>query len=108
MTIGRVIGWLLIIAAAIALAHDLVGWYGTGVFRLAALGELWHEISPTTLELAQPAIQRHIAPWLWDDGVLRLLLFPAVLVFAVPGVLLVWLGGRRARRRRRPDQLRMQ
>jgi hypothetical protein len=100
MIIGRVIGWLLVLAAAVVLVADLITWLDTKHFALAAAGQLWFEISPTTLELVQPAIQRHVAAWLWDPIVV-ILTWPAVLVIGVPGLALLWLCRPRDRRRRR-------
>jgi len=101
MLIGRVIGWSLLIMAAIVVAVDLIGWYVNGSFALMAAGDLWFRISPNSIELAQPAIQRHIAAWLWDPVILTVLLWPAELVLAVPGLLLAWSCRARERRGRR-------
>jgi len=101
MLIGRVIGWSLLIMAAIVVAVDLIGWYVNGSFELMAAGVLWFRISPNSIELAQPAIQRHIAAWLWDPVILTVLLWPAELVLAVPGLLLAWSCRARERRGRR-------
>lgn len=104
MIIGRVIGWLLALAAILVLLRDLFAWYMTGSFDPIALGRLWFDLSPNTLELAQPAIQRHIAAWLWEPVIVTILRLPALVVFAVPGILLLWSCGltaaARARRRR--------
>jgi hypothetical protein len=103
MVIGRILGWLLVLAAAMVLLRDLLSWYDTGVFHAIALGELWFDIHPTSLELAQPAIQRHLAPWLWDPVIVAILRWWAAPVLAVPGVLLLWVSGgsTNGRRRRR-------
>jgi len=101
MLIGRAIGWALLIAAAIVVAADLVGWYTYGRFMLLATGDLWFRISPNTIEVAQPAIQRHVAAWLWDPIIVTVLLWPSELVLAVPGLFLAWVCRARERRRRR-------
>jgi hypothetical protein len=101
MIIGRIIGWLLVLAALVVLVADLIGWLDTHHLAFAAAGQLWFEVSPSTLELAQPAIQRHLAPWLWDPVLQTILLWPAVLVLGVPGAALLWLFRPRDRRRRR-------
>ena len=100
MIIGRVIGWLLVLAALVVLVADLIAWLDTRHFALTAAGQLWFEISPTTLELAQPAIQRHVAAWLWDPIVVALT-WPAAAVLGAPGLVLLWLCRSRDRRRRR-------
>ncbi len=105
MVVGRIIGWLFIALGAIVFLRDLMVWYQTGVLAPAALGKLWFDINPTSLELAQPAIQRHVAAWIWDVIVLVLLWWAAP-VFAGIGLLLVsTFGGfsRGARRRTRME-----
>ncbi len=100
MIVGRLIGWLFIIAALVAEGHDLWGLWDTGHYQVSALGQLWAEVNRNSLLLLQPAIQRHVAVWLWDWVIFPVLEFPAVLTLAVPGILLVWLFRRRNRRHR--------
>ena len=101
MIVGRLIGWLFIIAALVAAGHDLWGLSDTGHYQVSALGQLWAEVNRNSLLLLQPAIQRHVAVWLWDWVIFPVLQWPAVITLAVPGFLLVWLFRRRDRRHRR-------
>jgi hypothetical protein len=102
--IGRIIAVLLLIAAALVTLQDAVSWYSTGAFEPTVVGKLWYQLSPTTLQLAQPAIQRHVAPWLWDSVIVYLLLFWAAPTLAVPALILLWeTSGRRRRRETRLD-----
>ncbi len=101
MLIGRIIGWLLVLAALVMLGRDLIGWLDTRHLSLVAAGDLWYQVDPNSLLLAQPAIQRHVAPWLWDPVIETILLCPAMLVLGVPGLALLWVCRRRDRRRRR-------
>ena len=87
---GRVIAVLLLIAAAAVTVQDAMAWYNTHVFEPTVIGKLWFQLSPTTLQLAQPALQRHIGPWLWDNVIVFLLQFWAAPTFAVPALLLLW------------------
>jgi len=100
MIIGRFIGWLLLLGALVELVRDLIAWLDTGSFAFVAAGQIWFEISPNTLELAQPAIQRHLAAWLWDP-IVAILTMPAIVVLGGPGLALVLLCRPRERRRRR-------
>ena len=56
------------------------------------LGYLWNAVNSTSLLLLQPAIERHVAVWLWDPVILTVLTAPAWLVFAVIGAILMLLG----------------
>jgi hypothetical protein len=100
MIVGRLIGWLFVIAALAAEGHDIWGLWDTGHYQVSALGQLWAEVNRNSLLLLQPAIQRHVAVWLWDWVIFPVLQWPAVITLAVPGILLVWACRRRDRRRR--------
>ncbi len=101
MIVGRVIGWVLLIAALAALAYDAVASLRGGGFTLHAAGELWYMLNPDTLNMLQAGIQRRVWPYLWDPIIVTILLWPAWLVLGVPGALLVWLCRQRSGRRRR-------
>ena len=60
--------------------------------RLRALGEWWFRLDRDSLQIAQPAIERHVAPWLWDPVALSLLESPAAAVIAGLGAALALLG----------------
>ena len=100
MIILRVIGWLLILAALVLLGRDCYGWFATGHWKPALAGDVWHSLSPGSLALLQPAIERHIWPPLWHHVVLPILIQPAWLVLGVLGLVLAIIP-RRARKRRR-------
>ena len=90
--LGFTLGLLLVAAAAAALLRDLWLWLdGDQGFQLRALGNLWAAIHRDSLLLLQPAIERHVAVWLWEWVVFPLLEAPAVVVFAVPGLILLRL-----------------
>jgi hypothetical protein len=101
MLIGRVIGWVLVLSALTVLVLDIFLWFAYGRLPPIATGELWHLLSPNSLLLAQPAIQRHVAAWLWDPVVVTVLLWPSELVLVVPGLLLIWACREHERRGRR-------
>jgi hypothetical protein len=101
MLVGRTIGWILLLAALIVIVRDLIAWYYVGQLHPVVVGELWFELSPTSLQLAQPAIQRHVAAWLWEPVIVTFLTWPAEVVLAVPGIALAWFCRPRDRRRRR-------
>jgi hypothetical protein len=100
--LGRILGWLFVLAAAVVFLRDTISWFDTGHLEPLVVGKLWFDLHPTSLQLAQPAIQRHIAPWLWDPVIVTLLLWWAAPVIAVPGIFLLWASRAANRRRHRP------
>jgi ABC-type Fe3+ transport system permease subunit len=100
MLVGRILGWLLLFVALAILGFDAVRWLQSGEVQAMALGELWYQLSPETLNTAQAGIQRGVHPLLWDPFITSLLLAPASLIAAPPGVLLLVLCRKRQRRRR--------
>ena len=101
MIIGRVIGWIFLIAALLVLARDALESIDAGSVTLIAFGELWFQLHQTSLQAAEPAVARHIpiiGPWLWHPVISTFLSWPALLLLGVPGLLLSWLF--RSRRRK--------
>ena len=95
--IARVFGRALLLLAALALIVDAVRWGRAGAWRSETLGGLWAQYDVAGLNLVQAGVQRHVAPWLWDDALLPLLIAPAWLVLALAGVILAVLFRRRRR-----------
>ena len=100
-TACRVLGWIFAGLAAALLARDLYVLVQTGAWAPIDFGPLWNALHPGSLQLAQPAIERHVHPVLWDPVILTVLLTPAFVVLGVPGVLLLLLTGRQRGRRGR-------
>jgi hypothetical protein len=93
----RVIGWLLIVVVLGALGYEIHQWIvgeGSG-YRFIAGGELWARASANTLVGFQALIEKQVAPWLWSDVILPILLAPAWAIPAAPGLLLVLICQRR-------------
>lgn len=98
MMIGRIIGWIFLIAALAVLVRDVLASIDAGSLVLIATGELWFSLHNGSLNLIQAVTQRYVSPSLWDPVIVTVLLWPAVLVLGVPGIVLSWLF--RARRRK--------
>jgi hypothetical protein len=96
----RLIGGILLVAGLAALGLDLWLASRTGAFHLSAAGELWFRLHPGSLNLTQAVVQRYLLPELWDPVLLTVLLWPAALVLAVPGLILLALGSAGRGRRR--------
>lgn len=94
--IAGFLGVLLLLAALAVYATD------PAESGPRVLGQLWYDLHPGSLNLTQAIIERYIWAPLWDPAILSVLQLPAVLVFAVPGFVLVALaliaGWRRRRR----------
>ena len=99
--LGRALAWILLVLAVVAAGRDALIYFQTGTYAPIALGQVWYAIHPSSLQLIQPAIERHIAVWLWEDVVFPLLLWPAWAVLGGAGLIVGVLFGRRRRRRRR-------
>ena len=99
--VARFCGWIFLILALLAAGRDALDSYSAGEMHVLALGELWSRLHRDSLLLAEPAIDRHVYPGLWQAVILPVLLWPAVLDFGVPAILLLL-----CRRRRRRTGLR--
>ena len=65
------------VAAILVSASDVISWIDKGRIQLSALGEWWFWAHKDSLQVLQPAIERHVESWLpftiWDPGVQTLL-----------------------------------
>ena len=100
MLIGRVIGWALLILAAMVVGLDLLRLYAISQVNLTSVRELWLLLGPNSLQMAQTGLPMR-APWLWDPILVTMLPWPSELVLAVPGLFLAWTCRVRERRGRR-------
>lgn len=99
--LSRAIGWLLVLAALAAVGRDGFAWLDTGVWNSVPFGQVWFDLHKDSLLLVQPALERHVAPFLWDPVMTTILEAPAWVVFLVPGVILLLLGRLRRRSKAR-------
>ena len=95
MIIGRVIGWIVLLAGAAVLVRDGLVWIDTKHWAPIALGQLWYQLNRSSLNLFQAVVQRYIHPFLWDPIIVSLLLSSAFAVLMILGVLLLVLFRRR-------------
>jgi hypothetical protein len=95
----RLAGIVLLLAAIVVLGMDMLASMHQGAPRFATAGELWAAVHRDSLLLAEPAIDRHVWPGLWQAVVLPVLLWPAAAVMGVPAVVLLLLSSHRRRRR---------
>jgi hypothetical protein len=99
---------LLLLLAGLGAAGLVVRALGLGLAPASALGRLWYDADPSSLNTLQVVLERHLWPPLWGDFVFPILQQPAPLVAGVAtagGLLLFWLtrrrggGGRNGKRR---------
>jgi hypothetical protein len=99
MIVGRVIGWIVLLAGGAVLVRDLLVWIDTRHWAPIALGQLWYQLNRSSLNLVQAVVQRYILPFLWDPIILSILLSWAFLVLMVLGALLLVVFRRHTTRR---------
>jgi hypothetical protein len=93
----RFVGLVFLSLGFAVLASDIAR-SGETDLRLSALGEWWYWLSPGSLQLLQPAVERHISPALWDPGIQTLLEWSlAAELFALAGLCFVLSAIRRDR-----------
>ena len=81
----RLLGWLLLAAAASLLGRDVVRWAEGRGFGPAPLGQVWFDVDRFSLNLVQAVVERYVASWLWQDVLAPLLLAPAWVVVGAAG-----------------------
>jgi predicted membrane protein len=105
--IGRLIGWIIFLAGISVLVRDVLVSIDLGHWAPIALGQLWYDLSRSSLNLVQAVVQRYIHPFVWDPIIVTILLCWAFAVLMVLGLLILAISGRRARTRaavsRRPS-----
>ena len=99
--VGRILGWLLLLAAVGTLGYDLSRTMEGQGFQFSPLGQIWFDLHVPSLNLVQAVIERYIWAPLWDPVIAGLLQWPALPVFLIPGLILVLLCRRPRQRRRR-------
>ena len=91
----RLLGLVLLAGALLAAAWQFQLWAQTGRFIPLALGQMWFNIDPPSLNLLQAVIERYVWPPLWDPVVLTVLRWPAWAVLGLPALILLVLPIRR-------------
>lgn len=97
MFIIRFLGRLLELLAAFVLIAALISWFMGKGFMGQLTGQMWFGLHSTSLQQAQPAVERYLTPFLWHDVIAPVLGQPVWLVFlvlAISGFLLTILARR--------------
>ena len=88
----RFVGFLILAGGFIALVYDGTKSIAGSALVYTPLGQIWNNVHSSSLQLLQPAIERHLSQWLWDPVVLSILTAPAWLVFGIIGAVLMLIG----------------
>ena len=101
MVLFRALGWLLLVMTVAAAVQNGLTWWSEGSFRFLALSDVWAHLDYGSLA----AIQGHATGGGAARGlawaVLALLRLPAIPVFLILGLFLLWIGQRSPEGRRR-------
>ena len=88
----RFLGLWILAAAFVALVIDGTRSIAANAPQITKLGKTWYDISPNSLVLLQPAVERHVGRWLWNPVIQTILERPTWLVLGVLGAILIVLG----------------
>ena len=102
--IFRLLAWACVAAGVGLLFYALLPMFRENQpFKPEPLGKIWSDVHQESLLLLQPAIERHIAPWLWSSIIQPILEAPAFVVFLIVGLILWFLTARRRDRKANED-----
>ncbi len=73
----RILGWLLLAGAVVALVPDILRSARAGTIDTQPIGAMWFALSPGSLIRAQAFVQAYIDPAVWSRGIFPLLTMPA-------------------------------
>jgi hypothetical protein len=90
----RFLGLWILAAAFIFFIYDGAKSIADNAWRITKVGDVWSSIHQNSLLLLQPAVERHVAEWLWTL-IQSVLEQPAWLVLGILGILLMLLGRRK-------------
>ncbi len=93
----RIFGVWFLLASVITLVIDATRSLAINQMVITSLYQQWEEIHKDSLAAAKLSVQTHIHPIAWDPLLTALLSWPSWALFALIGVILLWLGRKRKR-----------
>jgi hypothetical protein len=90
--LARATGLLLLAAGFVGLVIDATRSIANSRVSFTPLGELAFTLFPKSFPILEPAVTRHVHPFLWDPILLNFFLLPASVVGFALGAILLWLG----------------
>jgi len=93
----RLLGSFFLLIAAMSLIHDggMTFSRQKGIL-VTPIGQYWFDISASSLDAAEKVVSRY-SPWIWDNIILTILLYPGWVVFGLIGLALCYAGRKRER-----------
>ena len=92
----RFLGLLTLALAFICVVYDGGRFIFNNKLAILSVGDLWSLVHQSSLLLFQPAVERHVAPWLWQSVIQPFFLEqPAALYLVILGAIFVLLGRRK-------------
>ncbi len=88
----RFVGLWILAAGFVFFVYDGTKSIAGNTLYTTRLIDTWSAVHSTSLQMLQPAIERHVAAWLWDPVALSVLNAPTWLVLGVLGGALILLG----------------
>lgn len=90
--LSRFLGLLAVAGAFVGLIVDGARTIANAQLDYTPLGQILFQAFPSHFPMLEPAITRHVHPFVWDPLLINLLLAPAALVGFGIGLVLMWLG----------------
>jgi len=97
MIVGRIIGWIVFVAALPVLATDVLLWIESGYWVPLRLGQLWCNLDRPSLRVIQAVIQGYVDPYAWDPVMTTVLACWAFLGLMLLGTMIMTLFHERTR-----------
>jgi hypothetical protein len=92
----RFLGLLTLAAAFILVVYDGARYIANQTLDFTTIGYVWASVHQNSLLLFQPAVERHLTPWLWQSLIQPYFLEqPACVLLLILGVILILLGRRK-------------
>lgn len=101
MLLGRLIGLVFLIVAAITFLRDAIDWYDSGMLHTLSGNQLWLAFGPESYQNTQDWTMANI-PFLWDPVATVILWLPAFVPAGVLGLLFLLASRKRKKKTRRP------
>ncbi len=100
MVLFRALGWLLLIMTVAAAVQNGLTWWSEGSFRFLALSDVWAHLEYGSLAAIQGLATGSGAARGLAWPILAVLRLPAIPVFLMLGLFLLWIGQRSPEGRR--------